>query len=313
LVLLPIGRILSLRQVLAPRQEDKRMAIEKRPFGRTGHQSSAVIFGGAALSRVTDQAVADEALDLLLEHGVNHIDTAARYGDSELRVGKWMERHRARFFLATKTGDRDRRGARDSIHRSLERLRTDHVDLIQLHALIHPDEWEQALGPGGALEACVEARDQGLVKYIGVTGHGWTVAAMHRRALERFDFDSILLPWNPFAEKHLTYGPDFERTVALAQQRNVAIQTIKGIARGPWAAGAVRDRSTWYQPLDRLDDIRPAVHWVLSRPDIFLLSAGDLGLLPLVLQAAAEPVAMPAPEAIAALTERAGLASIFGL
>lgn len=290
------------------------MAIEKRPFGRTGHRSSAVIFGGAALSRVTDQGVADRALDLLLEYDVNHIDTAARYGDSELRIGKWMERHRARFFLATKTGDRDKKGARDSIHRSLERLRTDHVDLIQLHALIHPDEWEQALGPGGALEACLEARAQGLVKHIGVTGHGWTVAAMHRRALERYDFDSILLPWSPFAQNHATYGPDFERTVALAQQRNVAVQTIKAIARGPWAAGAVRgDRTTWYQPLETLDDIRPAVHWVLSRPGLFLLSAGDLGLLPLVLQAASEPIALPGPDAIAALAERAGLASIFGL
>lgn len=288
------------------------MATERRPFGRTGHQSSAVIFGGAALARV-DQAVADDALDLLLEHGVNHIDTAARYGDSELRIGRWMERHRARFFLATKTGARDRQGARDSIHRSLERLRTEHVDLIQLHALIHPDEWDQALGPGGALEACVEARDQGLVKYIGVTGHGWTVAAMHRRALERFNFDSILLPWNPFAQKHVTYGPDFERAVALAEARNVAVQTIKAIARGPWAAGAPRDRATWYQPLETLDDIRPAVHWILSRPGFFLLSAGDVGLLPLILQAASEPVVLPPPETIAALTERAGLASIFGI
>ncbi len=288
------------------------MAIERRPFGRTGHHSSAVIFGGAALARV-DQAVADDALDLLLEYGVNHIDTAARYGDSELRIGRWMERHRARYFLATKTGARDKQGARDSIHRSLERLRTDHVDLIQLHALIHPDEWEQALGPGGALEACVEARDQGLVKHIGVTGHGWTVAAMHRRALERFDFDSILLPWNPFAQKQATYGADFERTVALAAARNVAVQTIKAIARGPWAAGAPRDRATWYQPLETLEDIRPAVHWILSRPGLFLLSAGDVGLLPLILQAASEPVVLPPPETIAALTERAGLASIFGI
>lgn len=289
------------------------MAIERRPFGRTGHQSSAVVFGGAALSRVTDQGVADRVLDLLLEHDVNHIDTAARYGDSELRIGKWMDRHRQRFFLATKTGDRDKAGAAASIQRSLERLRTDHVDLIQLHALIHPDEWEQALGPGGALEACVEARQKGLVRHIGVTGHGWSVAAMHRRALERFDFDSILLPWNPFAAQHQTYAPDFERTVALAQQRNVAVQTIKGIARGPWAAGATRDHTTWYQPLEAMEDIRPAVHWVLSRPGIFLLSAGDIGLLPLVLQAASERIEVPSPEAIAAMGQRTGLSSIFGL
>ncbi|MBI1775854.1 MAG: aldo/keto reductase [Proteobacteria bacterium] len=288
------------------------MAIEKRVFGRTGHSSSAVIFGAAALGKV-DQDVADRVLDLLIEHDVNHIDTAASYGDSELRIGPWMGRHRDRFFLATKTGERDYQGARDSIRRSLERLRTDRIDLIQLHALFHPDEWERALGPKGALEACIEARDQGLVKHIGVTGHGWTVAAMHRRSLERFDFDSILLPWNWFAAQHQTYAPDFERTVQLAGERNLAVQTIKGVARGPWAAGIKRDRNTWYQPLEAMDDIRPAVHWVLSRPGVFLLSAGDVALLPSILKAAAEPVVKPSNETMAALSQRTGLASIFGI
>lgn len=288
------------------------MAIEKRVFGRTGHMSSAVVFGAAALARV-DQGVADRVLDLLIEHDVNHIDTAASYGESELRVGHWMDRHRGRFFLATKTGERDYEGARDGIRRSLERLRTDRVDLIQLHALIHPDEWERALSPGGALQACIEAREQGLVKYIGVTGHGWNVAAMHRRSLERFDFDSILLPWNWFAAQHQTYAPDFERTMTLAAERNLAVQTIKGVARGPWAAGVKRDRTTWYQPLEAMDDIRPAVHWVLSRPGVFLLSAGDVALLPSILAAAAEPQVKPSDEAMAALSTRTGLASIFGI
>ncbi len=290
------------------------MVIEKRRFGRTGHDSSAVIFGAAALARV-DQATADRALDLLPDYGVNHIDTAARYGDSELRVGDWMRRrrNRDRFFLATKTGERGREGARASIRRSLDRLETDRIDLIQLHALVHPDEWEEALGPGGALEACIEAREQGLVRFIGVTGHGWTVAAMHRRSLERFDFDSILLPWNWFAAQHAAYAPDFERTVKLAEARDVAVQTIKGVARGPWAAGAAKDRATWYQPLEAMDDIRPAVHWVLGRPGIFLLSAGDVGILPLVLQAASEPARAPGPEVMAALSRRTGLASIFGI
>ena len=288
------------------------MAIEKRVFGRTGHMSSAVVFGAAALARV-DQGVADRVLDLLIEHDVNHIDVAASYGDAELRVGPWMDRHRDRFFLATKTGDRDYAAARDSIRRSLDRLRTDRLDLIQLHALIHPDEWERALSAEGALKACIEAREQGLVKYIGVTGHGWNVAAMQRRSLERFDFDSILLPWNWFAARHRTYAPDFEQTVKLAVERNVAIQTIKGVARGPWAAGATRDRTTWYQPLEAMDDIRPAVHWVLSRPGMFLLSAGDVALLPSILKAAAEPVVKPSDEAMAALSARTGLASIFGL
>jgi aryl-alcohol dehydrogenase-like predicted oxidoreductase len=288
------------------------MAIEKRVFGRTGHMSSAVIFGAAALGRV-DQDVADRVLDLLIEHDVNHIDTAASYGDSELRVGRWMDKHRDRFFLATKTGERGYQGARDGIRRSLERLRTDRVDLIQLHALIHPDEWEQALSAGGALEACIEAREQGLVRYIGVTGHGWNVAVMHRRSLERFNFDSILLPWNWFAAQHRTYAPDFEQTLKLAAERKLAVQTIKGVARGPWAAGVKRDRATWYQPLEAMDDIRPAVHWVLSRPEVFLLSAGDVELLPSILKAAAEPLVKPSNEAMAALSERTGLASIFGI
>ena len=260
--------------------------IGRRPFGRTGHASSMVLFGAAALRRV-DQATADRTLDLLLEYGVNHIDTAAGYGDSELRIGAWMDRHRADFFLASKTGDRDRLAATESIHRSLDRLRTDHLDLIQLHALIHPDEWDRAMGPGGALEACIEAKQQGLVRHIGVTGHGWNVAAMHRRSLERFAFDSILLPYNWFTAHHATYAADFETTVELAQSRGVAIQTIKSIARGPWSAGTERTHATWYQPLENEDDIRRAVSWVLGRGDgLFLNSVGDVNLLPAVLRAA---------------------------
>jgi aryl-alcohol dehydrogenase-like predicted oxidoreductase len=292
------------------------MTIEQRPFGRTGHMSSAVIFGAAALGKV-DQATADRTLDLLLRYGVNHIDTAASYGDSELRIGPWMAEHRKRFFLASKTGDRDRQAAKDSIHRSLERLRTDHLDLIQLHALIHPDEWEKAMGPGGALEAAVEAKEQGLVRFIGVTGHGWNVAAMHRRSLERFDFDSILLPWNWHCAQHRTYAPDFETTVALAQSRNAAVQTIKAVARGPWAAGVTRDHTTWYQPLEALDDIRTAVHWLLARPGVFLNSIGDVGLLPAVLRAAdelrEERGDLPSDAVMARLSERTGMASIFGI
>ncbi len=232
--------------------------IEMRRFGRTGHMSSAVVFGGAALGHV-DQATADRVLDLLTEHGVNHIDTAPSYSDSELRIGPWMARHRGRFFLATKTAERRYQGARDEIHRSLERLRTDRVDLLQLHALIHPDEWDQAFSAGGALEALVEARNQGLVSYIGVTEHGWNVAAMHRRSLERFDFDSVLMPWNWFVAQHATYASDFEAVLKVCEARNVAVQTIKSIARGPWAAGVKPNAMTWYQPLENESDIRRAV------------------------------------------------------
>jgi aryl-alcohol dehydrogenase-like predicted oxidoreductase len=289
--------------------------IEKRPFGRTGHRSSAVIFGGAALGKV-DQGTADRVLDLLLEHGVNHLDTAPSYGDSELRIGPWMDRHRAEFFLATKTRERGYEAARDEIARSLERLRTDRLDLIQLHSLAHPDEWERALSPGGALEACIEAREQGLVRFIGVTGHGWTIAAMHKRSLERFAFDSVLLPWNWFVAHHESYAADFEATVALCAKGEVAVQTIKSLARGPWAAGVPRSHGTWYQPLEGEQDIRLAVHWVLARSKIFLNSVGDVALLPKVLRAAAE-LAEGEPkvgdDVMAALSQRAGLATIFGI
>lgn len=288
------------------------MAIEKRPFGRTGHMSTAVLFGAAAIGRV-DQSAVDRTLDVLLEYGVNHIDTAPRYGDAEVRIGPWMDRHRKDFFLATKTHLRSYQAAKEQIHASLDRLRTDHVDLIQLHALFHPDEWDQALSPGGALDAAIEAREQGLARFIGITGHGWTIAAMHRRALARFDFDSILMPYNWFTASHATYGPDFEATAALAAERGIAVQTIKSLARGPWAAGVDRDRATWYQPLEDAADIRLAVHWVLGRPGIFLNSTGDVDLLPLVLKAASEPVVRPDDAAMAELAERSGLATIFGL
>jgi aryl-alcohol dehydrogenase-like predicted oxidoreductase len=288
------------------------MSIERRRFGRTGHMSSAVIFGAAALGRV-DQGTADRVLELLLEHGVNHIDTAPRYGDSELRIGPWMDRHRDEFFLATKTGERGFEAARAEIRRSLERLRTDQIDLLQLHALVHPDEWERALSPGGALDAAIEAREAGLVRFIGVTGHGWSVAAMHRRSLERFDFDSVLLPWNWHCAHHETYAADFEATLKLCVERDVAVQTIKSIARGPWAAGVTRNRTTWYQPLEDEGAIRAAVRWVLGRPGIFLDSVGDVGLLPAVLRAAASEAPVPDDAAMAKLAERAGLATIFGI
>jgi len=288
------------------------MTIQKRTFGRTGHESSAVLFGAASLAQV-DQATADRVLDLLFAHGINHIDVAASYGDAELRVGPWMDRYRDEFFLATKTGKRDRAGAYAEIRRSLDRLRTDHVDLIQLHALVHPDEWEQALSPGGALEAAVQAREEGLVRFIGVTGHGWNVAVMHKRSLERFDFDSILLPWNWYTAHHETYGQDFEETVKICAERNVAVQTIKSIARGPWAAGVKPNTTTWYQPLENEEDIRAAVHWVLGRPGIFLNSVGDVDLLPAVLRAADDLAAPPGDAFMAGLSDRVGLASIFGI
>ena len=285
--------------------------IERRPFGRTGHQSTVTLFGAAALARAS-QAEADRTLELLLRHGVNHIDTAARYGDSELRIGPWMARHRRDFFLATKTGQRTAREAREDIHRSLDRLRVDHVDLIQLHSLGHPDDWEQAMGPGGALEAVVEARAQSLTRFIGVTGHGWTIAAMHRRSLARFDFDSVLLPYNYFMAQDERYRGVFEELLAACRQRRVAVQVIKSLARGPWAT-TERTHTTWYQPLEAQGDIDRAVHWALDIPDIFLNTAGDLTLLPKVLDAASRFTRRPADDEMGAMLASTRMTSLFGL
>ena len=258
--------------------------IPQLPFGRTGHNSTVTLFGAAAIGGVT-QADADRTMELLLEYGVNHIDTAASYGEAEVRIGPWLEKHRDRFFLATKTNEREYETAKAQIHLSLERMRVDHIDLIQFHNLGHPDDWDTAMGENGALEAAKEARDQGLVKYIGVTGHGLKIAAFHSRSLEAFDFDSILLPWNIQLKQNSQYATDFDRVVGLARARGIAVQTIKSLARGPWAT-TPKNRSTWYQPLEDQADIDRAVHWILAQEDLFLNTASDINLLPKVLDAA---------------------------
>src|SRR4051794_12016849 len=206
--------------------------IPTAPFGSTGHESTRTLFGAASLGDVS-HADAERALELLLEHGVNHIDTAASYGDSELRIASWLKRHPNRFFLATKTGERSYKAAKEEIHRSLERLGVDRVDLIQLHNLVDVIEWEFALREGGALEAAVEARDEGLVRFIGVTGHGYTVPTMHRQSLERFPFDSVLLPYNFRQLQDARYAEEFEALASLCAERGVALQTIKSIGLAP--------------------------------------------------------------------------------
>ena len=285
--------------------------IEKRPFGRTGHMSTVAIFGAAALIGAGEKE-ADRALEILLEFGVNHIDTAPRYGDSEALIGPWMDRYRKDFFLATKTKMRTYREAREEIRRSLERLRVGQVDLIQLHALGHPDEWDAALGPGGALEAAVEAREQGLARFIGVTGHGWMIAAMHKHSLRRFDFDSVLMPYNYLMHQNEIYRKDCAAVVSMCRERNVAVQTINSIARGPWGI-TPQDWNTWYQPLEGQADIDKAVHWVLGNPDVFLNTAGDVGLLPKVLDAASRFHRRPAPEEMEEMKKKNKMSSMFGL
>lgn len=283
--------------------------IQTQPFGRTGHKSTRTIFGAAAFSSVT-QEEADRTMELLLERGVNHIDTAASYGDSELRIGPWMEQHRDTFFLATKTGERSYQAARDQIRRSLERLRVDRVDLIQLHNLVEPGEWEQAMGPGGALEAAIEARDEGLVRFIGVTGHGLTVAEMHRRALERFDFDSVLLPYNYPLMKNPQYSADFEALFSLCRERDVAVQTIKAITQAPWGERE-RTAATWYQPLTEQADIDLAVSWVLARDGAFLNTVGDIYVLPQVLDAAERSGGRPSEVEMDRLVGQREMAPLF--
>jgi aryl-alcohol dehydrogenase-like predicted oxidoreductase len=283
--------------------------IPTQPFGRTGHESTRIIFGAAAFSSVS-QGEADRTMELLLQHGVNHIDTAASYGDSELRLGPWMAEHRSTFFLATKTGDRDYQAAKDSIRRSLERLRVDSVDLIQLHNLVDPAEWGQALGPGGALEAAVEARDEGLVRYIGVTGHGLTVAEMHHRALERFPFDSVLLPYNYPLMQNPQYAADFEELFAACQERGVAVQTIKSITQAPWG-DREQTAATWYEPLTEQADIDLAVNWVLGRPGLFLNTVGDIHVLPRVLDAASRLDARPSDMEMDRLVARREMEPLF--
>jgi aryl-alcohol dehydrogenase-like predicted oxidoreductase len=279
------------------------MAIPLARFGRTGHQSTRILFGAAALARV-NQDVADRTLEVLLEQGINHIDVAASYGDAELRIKPWLQREPSRFFLATKTGERRAEGAREDLHRSLDRMGVDHVDLWQLHNLADPIEWDTALSPGGAIEAAVEAREQGLVRWIGVTGHGSQIAANHRRSLERFDFDSVLLPYNRITMRLPYYAENFEALAATCAERDVAVQTIKAIARSPWL-GRERTTATWYEPMTAQADIEMALWWAMGRDGIFLNSPGDVDLLPRYLNAANRFSARPSEAEMDELVARA--------
>lgn len=283
--------------------------IAVQPFGRTGHASTRIIFGAAAIGNVS-QSDADQTMELIREHGINHIDTAASYGDAELRLGPWMESHRDDFFLATKTGERSRAEAYNEIRRSLERLRTDHVDLIQLHNLVDEDEWRTAFSRGGALEAVVEAKEEGLVRYVGVTGHGVTVAAQHLRSLQEYPFDSVLLPYNFPMSRNAGYIADFEALVAVCAERGLAVQTIKAITRAPWG-DQQPTANTWYEPLTDQGAIDTAVSWVLGRDGVFLNTVGDIHILPKVIDAAERFTRRPSDEEMRALERAFGLEPLF--
>ena len=284
--------------------------IEHIPFGRTGHNSSRTIFGAAALGAMSQQR-ADGVLDMLPGHGVNHIDTAASYGDSELRLAPWLASHRDEVFLATKTGDRTADGARESLRNSLTRLCVERVDLIQMHNLVDEAEWQTAMGPDGALEALIEARDQGLVRFIGVTGHGTRVAAMHLRSLEQFDFDSVLLPYNFAMMQQPEYADDFEALIALCQQRDVAVQTIKSIARRRWTEQDEDKRFSWYMPIREPEALRRAVHYVLGRPGLFLNTSSDATILAETLTIAAESASAPDDAALTRDVTTMGIEPLF--
>lgn len=284
--------------------------IERIPFGRTGHHSSRVIFGAAALGGMK-QARADTTLELLDEFGLNHIDTAARYGDSELRLAPFLQQRRKDFFLATKTGARTGDKARAELERSLTRLGVDQVDLIQLHNLAREKDWQTAHGPGGAVEALVQARDEGLVKHIGVTGHGTYIAAMHHRSLESFDYVSVLLPHSFSMMQNPEYAADFERLYEYCQSHQVAMQTIKAIAQRRWSDADADKRFSWYRPIRDEQAMKRAIDYTLSRPGLFLNTTSDATLLRAVLEAASSDIVAPDGAAMQRDQDALGIEPLF--
>ena len=265
--------------------------IPTATFGPTGHQSTRVIFGAAALGGMSQER-ADSTLAQISGWGINHIDTAASYGASEDRLKSWLSDNRSDVFLATKTGERSGDGARQGLERSLERMGVEHVDMIQLHNLVEPDEWDTAFGSGGAVEALDVARAEGLVSHIGVTGHGLRIAGAHLRSLERFDFAAVLLPINFILLDQPEYRVEVEELLALCADRGVAVQTIKAIARGRWSDGDMR-KFSWYEPLADPDAIDRAVRFVLSNPQMFLNTTSDARLLSATVDAASGDLSRP--------------------
>ena len=257
--------------------------MQTRRFGRTGHQSSVAIFGAAALWSVT-QAEADKTMEQVIAAGVNHIDVAPSYGEAELRIGPWMPSERQRFFLGCKTTVRTKAGAAAEMRRSLERLRVDSFDLFQLHAVNMLQELDQVTAPGGALEAVVEAREQGLTRYIGITGHGVDAPAIYLEALRRFDFDSVLFPLNFVQYANPIYRRNAEELLRQCRAKDVGTMIIKSVCERPWG-DLPKTHNTWYKPFTDAEHIQPAVNFALSQDVTGLCTAGDIHVLPLVLEA----------------------------
>jgi len=272
--------------------------IEQRTFGPTGHLSSRIIFGAAAMGAASDH-LSDQILATLLEFGVNHIDTAAGYGDSEVHLARWMPQYRDQFFLASKTGDRSGPDARASLERSLERLGVDHLDLIQLHNLVEDDPWAEAFGPGGAVPALFQAQAEGLVRHVGVTGHGLRIARMHLRSIKEAPFASVLLPYNHTLLLHAAYAADVTELLEACAERSIAVQTIKSVARRRWQAQPER-RFSWYEALETGPALTNAIHHVLANPQVFLNTSSDARLLRATCEAAMAFESAPSVEDLAA-------------
>jgi predicted aldo/keto reductase-like oxidoreductase len=260
--------------------------LERRKLGRIDQESTVVIYGAASLGNVT-QEQADESIQYALDMGINHFDTAASYGDAELRMGPWMPKIRKDIFLATKTGEREKEPAMRQIEQSLIRLQTDQVDLIQLHAVTSYDELDAVTAKGGALEAAIWAKEQGMVKHIGITGHGHIAPAVHLEALRRFPFETVLTPLNFILYQNSEYRRIFDELVEETTRQNTGLMVIKAVAKGEWKEGAEKKYATWYEPFDEQSITDHCISFVLSQPGITgFASAGDIRLLPGIVEAA---------------------------
>lgn len=284
--------------------------IPKQLFGRTGHPSSQIIFGAYALSNAT-QVEADHMLEILLEHGVNHVDTAPMYGNAEKLIGTWMQKHRDDFFIATKSRNRDYEGAWKTLRRSLELLKVDTIDLWQIHGLTNPGGWEKVMGPGGAMQAFIEAREKGLVRFLGVTGHGNKVSTMHLQSLGRFDFDSVMLPYNYCQMQITSFAKDFQKLFDICHERNTAMQTIKAIAWRPIVKRPGKYNTYFYEPLEAQEAIKKSVHWAMGLTGSFVITAGDLRFVSKILDAAEEFKQKPSDEEMMRLVEEYGIQQVF--
>lgn len=277
--------------------------MDKRRLGRTNHESTLAIFGAAALGNANPE-VTEQAMELILRYGVNHIDVAPSYGIAETLLGPWMPDYRKKFFLACKTGERKKEAAAAELRGSLKRLQTERFDLFQLHAVTSMDELDAVTMAGGALEAVIEAKEEGLTDFIGITGHGYEAPEVFLEALKRFDFDTVMFPMNFIQMRDDIFRSNVKELIDVCKQKDVGVMIIKSIAQGPWGDKA-REFNTWYEPLSMETRIKQAVHYVLSQPVTGICTAGDVTLLPFVLEACKTFEQMD-KEAMTALSESAG-------